>query len=144
MAINHHRTHFGPGSPWTTFQPLAPGNHQRSTRSAQLNLSPHLKGKPSIPPCTLYSRLQEWCIYGIIYHYAAFLLWNSIVTLSGPRSQEPTPILKEGSLAHQSGNLWLQSEDLSMIPITWPCRSWVGNSSRIIPGATLRSYTLFE
>ncbi|MBW0460402.1 hypothetical protein O181_000117 [Austropuccinia psidii MF-1] len=54
------------------------------------------------------------------------------------------PILKEDSLTHQSGNLWWQSEDHSRIPITWSCRSWVGNSLRIIASAILRGYTLFQ
>ncbi|MBW0553010.1 hypothetical protein O181_092725 [Austropuccinia psidii MF-1] len=39
------------------------------------------------------------------------------------RSQNPTPILKEDFLTHQSGNPWRQSEDHSRIPITWPYRS---------------------
>ncbi|MBW0515714.1 hypothetical protein O181_055429 [Austropuccinia psidii MF-1] len=29
MTINHHRIQFGPGSPWTIFQPMTPGTHQR-------------------------------------------------------------------------------------------------------------------
>ncbi|MBW0579564.1 hypothetical protein O181_119279 [Austropuccinia psidii MF-1] len=44
------------------------------------------------------------------------------------RSQNPTPILKEDSSAHQSGNPWRLSEDYSRITTTWPCRSWVGSS----------------
>ncbi|MBW0525282.1 hypothetical protein O181_064997 [Austropuccinia psidii MF-1] len=47
--------------------------------------------------------------------------------LSKSRSQNPTPILKEDFLTHQSGNPWRQSEDHLRIPTTWPCRSWVGN-----------------
>ncbi|MBW0506169.1 hypothetical protein O181_045884 [Austropuccinia psidii MF-1] len=54
------------------------------------------------------------------------------------------PISKEDLLTHQSGNPWLQSEDHSRIPITWPCRSWVGNSFRIIPRAILKGYTSFS
>ncbi|MBW0568623.1 hypothetical protein O181_108338 [Austropuccinia psidii MF-1] len=38
MVINHHRTHFGPGSSWTNFQPMASSNHQIS--SAQSSPSP--------------------------------------------------------------------------------------------------------
>ncbi|MBW0482410.1 hypothetical protein O181_022125 [Austropuccinia psidii MF-1] len=64
--------------------------------------------------------------------------------LSKSRSQNPMPILKEDFLAHQSGNPWQQSEHHSRIPITWPCRSWVGNSFRIIPRAILRGYVLFQ
>ncbi|MBW0495275.1 hypothetical protein O181_034990 [Austropuccinia psidii MF-1] len=51
--------------------------------------------------------------------------------------QNPSPILKEDFLTHQSGNPWQKSEDHSRIPITWPCRSWVGNSFRITPRAIL-------
>ncbi|MBW0592980.1 hypothetical protein O181_132695 [Austropuccinia psidii MF-1] len=64
--------------------------------------------------------------------------------ISKSRSQNPTPISKEDFLTHQSGNPWRQSEDHSRIPITWPCRSWVGNSFGIIPRAILRGYTLFQ
>ncbi|MBW0483981.1 hypothetical protein O181_023696 [Austropuccinia psidii MF-1] len=58
------------------FQPwplITPRGHQLSSR-----------GRFPIPPCTLYSRMQEWCIYEIIYHYAPFLLSNPMVTFSGP------------------------------------------------------------
>ncbi|MBW0583496.1 hypothetical protein O181_123211 [Austropuccinia psidii MF-1] len=132
LANNHRGPIF---SPW----PLL------TTRSAQL------KGISPITPCTPYSRLQEWCIYGIIYHYAPFLLRNLMVTFLGQNfmipksmSQNPVPILKEDYLTHQSGNPWRQSEDHSRIPITWPCRSLVGNSFRIIPRAIFRGYTLFQ
>ncbi|MBW0591040.1 hypothetical protein O181_130755 [Austropuccinia psidii MF-1] len=53
---------------------------------------------------------QEWCIYGIIYHYAPFLFSNPMVTLSGPNyvtpNQVPNPssILKQDVSAIQSGN----------------------------------------
>ncbi|MBW0587514.1 hypothetical protein O181_127229 [Austropuccinia psidii MF-1] len=53
---------------------------------------------------------QEWCIYGKIYHYAPFLLSNSMVTLSGPNYMipnqvpNPSPISKENFSAIQSDN----------------------------------------
>ncbi|MBW0508308.1 hypothetical protein O181_048023 [Austropuccinia psidii MF-1] len=47
------------------------------------------RGRFPIPPFTLYSRMQEWCIYGIIYHYAPFLLSNPMVTFSGRNSTIP-------------------------------------------------------
>ncbi|MBW0571989.1 hypothetical protein O181_111704 [Austropuccinia psidii MF-1] len=53
---------------------------------------------------------QEWCIYGIIYHYAPFLLNNPMETLSGPnyvipnQVPNPSPVLKEDLSAIQSGN----------------------------------------
>ncbi|MBW0551465.1 hypothetical protein O181_091180 [Austropuccinia psidii MF-1] len=64
--------------------------------------------------------------------------------LSKSRSKKPTPIWKEELFTHQSGNPWWQSEDHSRIPTTLPCRGWVGNSFRIIPGAILRGFTFFQ
>ncbi|MBW0488503.1 hypothetical protein O181_028218 [Austropuccinia psidii MF-1] len=63
---------------------------------------------------------------------------------SKSRSQNPTPISKEDFSTHQACNPWRQSEDHSRIPITLPCRSWVGNTFRIIPRAVLRGYTFFQ
>ncbi|MBW0480821.1 hypothetical protein O181_020536 [Austropuccinia psidii MF-1] len=60
---------------------------------------------------------------------------------SKSRSQNPSQILKEDSSAHQSGNPWRLSEDHPRTPTTCFCRSWVGNSSRIIPRAILRGYS---
>ncbi|MBW0469423.1 hypothetical protein O181_009138 [Austropuccinia psidii MF-1] len=59
---------------------------------------------------------------------------------SKSRSQNPTPISKEDSSAHQSGNPQRLSEDHSRTPTTWPCRSWIGNSFRIILRAIPRGY----
>ncbi|MBW0482219.1 hypothetical protein O181_021934 [Austropuccinia psidii MF-1] len=85
-----------------------------------------------IPLCTIFDQRFNGDVFRAKFH-----IFKS-------RSQSPTPISKEDSLTHQSGNLWWQSEDHSRIPITWPCRSWVGNSFRIIPRAILRGYTLFQ
>ncbi|MBW0471696.1 hypothetical protein O181_011411 [Austropuccinia psidii MF-1] len=63
---------------------------------------------------------------------------------SKSRSQNATPILKEDSLTPQSGNPWRQSEDHSRIPITWPCRSWVGNFIQDHSKGILRGYTGFQ
>ncbi|MBW0566765.1 hypothetical protein O181_106480 [Austropuccinia psidii MF-1] len=82
--------------------------------------------------CTIFSQPFTGDVFGTQFH------------LSKSRSRNPTPIAKEDFLTHQSGNLWRQSEDHSRIPITWPCRNWVGNSFRIIPRAILRGYTLFQ
>ncbi|MBW0550381.1 hypothetical protein O181_090096 [Austropuccinia psidii MF-1] len=60
------------------------------------------------------------------------------------RSQNPTFILKEDSLTHQSGNPWQQSEDPSRIPITWPCSSQVGNFIQYHSKGILRGYTVFQ
>ncbi|MBW0583239.1 hypothetical protein O181_122954 [Austropuccinia psidii MF-1] len=83
------RTQFWPITTMDHFSSHALWNPPEATRSAQFNRSPHLKGNSSTPPRTPYSRLQEWCIYGIIYHYAPFLLSNFMVTFSGPNSIFP-------------------------------------------------------
>ncbi|MBW0590605.1 hypothetical protein O181_130320 [Austropuccinia psidii MF-1] len=81
-----HLNQFGHKSRRTHFWPLnitptmASGNHQRPPDHFR-KLFPQLEQNSFIPPCTLYSRLQQWCIYGIIYHYAPFWLSNSMVTL---------------------------------------------------------------
>ncbi|MBW0461662.1 hypothetical protein O181_001377 [Austropuccinia psidii MF-1] len=77
MAIEPVGPIFGHGPSW----PL----ETTSSGSTPFNL----RGILSIPPCTLYSRLQEWCIYGIIYHYVPFLLSNSMVMFSGPNATIP-------------------------------------------------------
>ncbi|MBW0587298.1 hypothetical protein O181_127013 [Austropuccinia psidii MF-1] len=64
--------------------------------------------------------------------------------LSKSRSQNPTPILKEDFLAHQSGYPWKQSEDHSRIPTAKPCRSWVGNFIQDYSKGILRGYTSFQ
>ncbi|MBW0511100.1 hypothetical protein O181_050815 [Austropuccinia psidii MF-1] len=88
MAIDPVGPIFGHGPPWTIIPAMASGNYQRPPDQLSKH-SPQLKGKSLIPPCTLYSRLQEWCIYGIIYHYEPFLLRNSMVTF--PRTNSTIP-----------------------------------------------------
>ncbi|MBW0523862.1 hypothetical protein O181_063577 [Austropuccinia psidii MF-1] len=124
MAIEPVGPNFGHGPPWTTFPAMASGNHQTSSASTLLNL----RGILSIPPCTPYLRLQEW----------------TISQNSKSRSQNPMPISKEDSLTHQSGNPWRQSEDHSRIPITWHCRSWVGNLIKDYSKGILKGYTVFQ
>ncbi|MBW0500001.1 hypothetical protein O181_039716 [Austropuccinia psidii MF-1] len=91
------------------------------------------RGRPFLPRCTLHIRIQEWCIYGIIDHYAPFLLRNPIVTPSGPNyvipNQVPNPstILKEDLSAIQSGNFLAATRRPFKDPTTWPCNSWVIN-----------------
>ncbi|MBW0574131.1 hypothetical protein O181_113846 [Austropuccinia psidii MF-1] len=145
MAIKPVGPKFGHGPPWTIFQAMASGNHQRPLNRLR-KLSPQLQGNYSNPPCTPYSTLQEWCIYGIIYHYAPFLLSKSMVTFSGQNQglKIQHPFLKDDSLTHQSGNQWWQSEDHSRIPITWPCRSWVGNFFQDYSKGILRGNKIFQ
>ncbi|MBW0576565.1 hypothetical protein O181_116280 [Austropuccinia psidii MF-1] len=150
LVINPVGPIFGHGPPWTILPAMASGNHQRQPDQLSKHF-PQLKGNSFIPPCTPYPRLQEWCIYGIIYYYAPFLLSNSMVTFSGPNSTIPNqgpkiqhPFSKEDYLTHQSGNPWRQSEDHSRSPTTWPCRSWVGNFIQNYFKGILRGYTVFQ
>ncbi|MBW0534848.1 hypothetical protein O181_074563 [Austropuccinia psidii MF-1] len=82
-----------------------------------------------IPLCTIFSQQSNGDIFRTQLHD------------SKSRSQNSSPILKEDSPAHQSGNPWWLSEDHVRTPTTCPCRSWVGNSFRIIPRAILRVYS---
>ncbi|MBW0525927.1 hypothetical protein O181_065642 [Austropuccinia psidii MF-1] len=81
-----------------------------ATSSPPSKNSPSFRGRPFLPQCTPYSRIQEWCIYGIIYHYAPFFLGNPMMTFSGPnyvipnKVPNPLPILKEDVSAIQFGN----------------------------------------
>ncbi|MBW0532729.1 hypothetical protein O181_072444 [Austropuccinia psidii MF-1] len=85
-----------------------------------------------IPLCTIFAQKFYGDIFRTQFH------------LSKSRSQNPTPILKEDFLTHQSGNPWPQSEDHSRIPITWPCRSWVCNFIQDYSKGILRGYTSFQ
>ncbi|MBW0507733.1 hypothetical protein O181_047448 [Austropuccinia psidii MF-1] len=85
-----------------------------------------------IPLCTIFAQQSNGDFFRTQFHD------------SKERSQNPSPILKEDSSSHQSGNPWWLSEDHFRTPTTWPCRSWVGNSSRIIPRAILRGYSSFN
>ncbi|MBW0588400.1 hypothetical protein O181_128115 [Austropuccinia psidii MF-1] len=76
-----------------------------ATSSAPSKDSPQVQGK-TFPS----SRIQEWCKYGIIYHYAPFFLSNTMVMFSGPnyvihnQVPNPSPISKEDFSAIPSGN----------------------------------------
>ncbi|MBW0469080.1 hypothetical protein O181_008795 [Austropuccinia psidii MF-1] len=85
-----------------------------------------------IPLCTIFAQKFNGDVFGTISHNFK------------SRSQNTTPILKENSLSHQSGNPWWQSEDHSRIPITWPCRSWVGNFIQDYSKGILRGYAVFQ
>ncbi|MBW0483104.1 hypothetical protein O181_022819, partial [Austropuccinia psidii MF-1] len=65
-----------------------------------------------IPLCTIFAQKLNGDISRTIFHD------------SKSRSQNPIPIPKEDSSAHQSGNPWRLSEDYSRTPTTWSCRSW--------------------
>ncbi|MBW0481193.1 hypothetical protein O181_020908 [Austropuccinia psidii MF-1] len=89
----------------TNSSPMASGNHQRPPAQLPESFPLIIRGRLLLPQCALYSRIQEWCIYGIIYHYEPFFLSNPMVNFSGP-NQVPnsSPILKEDLSAIQSGN----------------------------------------
>ncbi|MBW0512709.1 hypothetical protein O181_052424 [Austropuccinia psidii MF-1] len=53
-------------------QSIASSNHQRPPDHLQERIPLQFRGRLLLPQCTPYSRIQEWCIYGIIYHYAPF------------------------------------------------------------------------
>ncbi|MBW0462578.1 hypothetical protein O181_002293 [Austropuccinia psidii MF-1] len=69
----------------TIFQSMASGNHQRTPTQLPARSPLTLRGRFLFPQFTLYSRFHKWCIYGIIYYYAPFLLSNPMVTFSGPK-----------------------------------------------------------
>ncbi|MBW0528194.1 hypothetical protein O181_067909 [Austropuccinia psidii MF-1] len=85
-----------------------------------------------IPLCTIFAQKFNCDVFRTKFHD------------SKSRSQKPMPILKEDSLAHQSGNPWRLSKDYSRTPTTWSCRSWVGNYFRILQRAILRGYSSFN
>ncbi|MBW0473731.1 hypothetical protein O181_013446 [Austropuccinia psidii MF-1] len=76
-----------------------------ATSSAPRKYSPQFQEK-TFPS----SSIQEWCICGIIYHYAPFLLSNPMVRFSGQNYMipnqvpNPSPIFKEDFSAIQYGN----------------------------------------
>ncbi|MBW0491342.1 hypothetical protein O181_031057 [Austropuccinia psidii MF-1] len=96
MAKNHLRTQIGHKSVHCLWKP------SEATRPAPSKDS----------PSSMHSVLkdQEWCIYGIIYHYAPFFLSNPMVTLSEPHYVIPNPVpslsplLRKDFSAIQSGN----------------------------------------
>ncbi|MBW0570645.1 hypothetical protein O181_110360 [Austropuccinia psidii MF-1] len=119
---------------------MASGNPQRPPaqlkgKSCHSSMNPILKNAGVvhiwyyIPLCTIFAQQSNGDVFRTQFHD------------SKSSSQNPSPILKEDSSAHQSGNPWRLSEDHFMAPTTWPCRGWVGNSSSIIPRAILRGYS---
>ncbi|MBW0587873.1 hypothetical protein O181_127588 [Austropuccinia psidii MF-1] len=85
---NGHKRPSGPkmakNSMDTIFQSMASDNHQRAPTQLPERFLLTLKGRFLFPQCTPYSRFHKWCIYGIIYYYAPFLLSNPIMNFSGP------------------------------------------------------------
>ncbi|MBW0475710.1 hypothetical protein O181_015425 [Austropuccinia psidii MF-1] len=116
---------------------MAFGNHQRPPAQLQDRIPLKLRGRLFLPQCIPYSRMQEWCIYGIIYHYAPFFSQKS----NGDTSR--TKLHDSKSSTHLITNFrrrtfqlfsmaisWWLPEDHSRTPSTWPCRSLVVNSHK--------------
>ncbi|MBW0510401.1 hypothetical protein O181_050116 [Austropuccinia psidii MF-1] len=82
-----HQSHKWPKGPqeprFGKFQPLGFGNNQRPQDQAQQGF-PFIQGKDFSSPMYSVPWIQEWCIYGMIYHYALILLSNPMVMVSGP------------------------------------------------------------
>ncbi|MBW0560089.1 hypothetical protein O181_099804 [Austropuccinia psidii MF-1] len=132
---------------WAILQPIASGNHQRPPAQLQEEIPLIFRGRPFLSQCTPYSRIQEWCIYCIIYHYAPFLLRKSNGDIFRPQlhdyksSTQSIINFKGGSFSYFSLEIpWQLPEDHLRIPTTWPCRGWVvishqdyskGNSQRL-------------
>ncbi|MBW0560940.1 hypothetical protein O181_100655 [Austropuccinia psidii MF-1] len=149
IAIDPIGPIFGHGPPWTIIPAMASGNHQRPTDQLS-NHSPQLKGN-SIhssmhPVLKVAGVVHIWYYIPLYTIFAQEFNGDAFRTKSHnfeSRFQNPTPILKEDSLTHHSGAPWRQSEDHSIIPITWPCRSWVGNfHSGLFQGLSQRLYSL--
>ncbi|MBW0561406.1 hypothetical protein O181_101121 [Austropuccinia psidii MF-1] len=72
-----------------------------ATRSAPRKDSHPVQGNTFLSSMHSILNDQQWCIYGIMHHYAPFLLSNPMVTLSGPnyvisnQVPKPSPILKK-------------------------------------------------
>ncbi|MBW0551683.1 hypothetical protein O181_091398 [Austropuccinia psidii MF-1] len=150
MAIEPIVPNFGHGPTWTIIPTMASGNHQRPPDQLSKH-SPQLKGNSFhssmhsvlkvagvvhiwyyIPLCTIFAQQFNGDVLRTKFHN------------SNSRSRNPMPISKEDSLTHHSSNPWQQSEDHSRIPITWPCRSWVGNFIQDYNKGILRGYKVFQ
>ncbi|MBW0484309.1 hypothetical protein O181_024024 [Austropuccinia psidii MF-1] len=86
MAKTHLRTQVGRKSVHGLWQP------SEATRSALSRDSTPVQGKTSLPSMHSVLKDQEWCIYGITYHCAPFVLRNPMVTLSGPNYVIPNEV----------------------------------------------------
>ncbi|MBW0535683.1 hypothetical protein O181_075398 [Austropuccinia psidii MF-1] len=64
-------------------QAMTSGNPQRPPATFKKRFPLNIRENSSATQWTQVCRNQEWCIYGIIYHYAQFILTNSMIMLSG-------------------------------------------------------------
>ncbi|MBW0492904.1 hypothetical protein O181_032619 [Austropuccinia psidii MF-1] len=103
---------------------MASGNHQRPSDQFSKH-SPQLKGNSfhssMHPVLKVAGVVHIWYYIPLYTIFAQQLNGNAFRTKSHnskSRSQNPTPILKEDSSTHQSGNPWRQSDDHSRTPTT--------------------------
>ncbi|MBW0505233.1 hypothetical protein O181_044948 [Austropuccinia psidii MF-1] len=77
-------------------QAMASGNYQRPPATFKRDFPLNIRETLGPAQWTQVCRNQEWCIYGIIYHYASFFLRNSMLMASGLHyaisNQVPKPI----------------------------------------------------
>ncbi|MBW0499665.1 hypothetical protein O181_039380 [Austropuccinia psidii MF-1] len=110
---------------------MASGNHQRPPHQISSSFLLTLRGiLPFLhAPRTQGCRSGAYMVLCTIMHHHKLNgdIFMTQFHLSKSSSQNQTPISKEDFSTHWSGNPWRQSEDHSRIPITWPCRTWVGN-----------------
>ncbi|MBW0494651.1 hypothetical protein O181_034366 [Austropuccinia psidii MF-1] len=86
-----------------------------------------------IPSCTIFAQQFNGDIFRTKFHDFK------------SKYQNPTPISKEDSSAHQYANPWWLSKEYSRTPTTWPCRIWVGSSiQEYSKGPFLRGITSFQ
>ncbi|MBW0525142.1 hypothetical protein O181_064857 [Austropuccinia psidii MF-1] len=142
---NHLRTQTGHTSVHGLWKP------SEATRSAPSKDSPPFQGKTSLSSMHSVLQDQEWCIYGMIYHYAPFLLRNPMVTLSEPnyivpnQVPSPSPFSKKDFSAIQSQNSMVSTrrpfEDPNHLALQrLGCHLLIRNIMRAI----LRGYQLFQ
>ncbi|MBW0576446.1 hypothetical protein O181_116161 [Austropuccinia psidii MF-1] len=128
--------HFSAHGVWLPPEAIRPAQHKGDSSHSFMHPVLKVAGVLHIwyyiPLCTIFAQQFNGDVFRNKFHNSKS--W----------SQSPTPILKEDSSAHQSGNPWRLSEDYSRTPTTWPCGSWVGNYFRITPRAILRGYSLFN
>ncbi|MBW0474181.1 hypothetical protein O181_013896 [Austropuccinia psidii MF-1] len=97
---------------WQSFNPLP----LATTRGHQLKprkLPPPLRGKTLLHQMYSIPRIQEWCTYGIIYHYEPILLRNPMVMLSGPKYAIPIQFPKY--ITHVDGSHFSHSVLQSLV-----------------------------
>ncbi|MBW0527269.1 hypothetical protein O181_066984 [Austropuccinia psidii MF-1] len=111
-------------------QAMASGNHQRLPANFNERIILKIRETSGPTQWTQVCGNQEWCIYGIIYHYAPFSLSNSMVmfsrlhyTISNKVPKANCPSLRKASVPHFY-NPWRLPEDRLRIPAPWLSSCW--------------------